>query len=315
MNYGVHLDFLPAVSTRLANSMPPRVSSLRRGGLLPLMACLAALCLCPATTCAQSLASPAPPKDASSRGPWVPPLSSMGQDAIDLLGAPATLSPSEQLLALGISGAAFGAVAALDRPVYHGLSQQPGWAASATGPLAGPGRWFDRVGPDRATYAAAGLLATGGLVLGRRDFTRTSVRVLEALFLTKAVTGFAKGLVNRSRPFAGEGPFRADPGGFDSAHEELSMPSGHTARAFALASVLSHQADRWYVSALAYGGAASVGMERVRSGDHWLTDVVVGGTLGYLIGRTVIPEASSPGDGITYAPILSTYRVGLSVQF
>ncbi len=281
-----------------------------------MVACLVTLCLCPTVACAQSAGTePVGLVEPSKRGPWVPSLSSMGQNALDIVRAPATLSPSEQLLTIGVSGVAFSAVAALDRPVYRGLHKQSGWASNATRPLAGPGRWFDRVGPDRMTYATAGLLATSGLVLGRRDLTRTSVRVMEALVLTKAVTGFAKGLLNRSRPFADEGPLKADPGGFDSAHEELSMPSGHTARAFALASVLSHQADRWYVSALAYGGAASVGMERIRSGDHWLTDVAVGGALGYLIGRSVVPSTTDPNNDVAYTPILSTDRIGLSIQF
>jgi membrane-associated phospholipid phosphatase len=68
------------------------------------------------------------------------------------------------------------------------------------------------------------------------------------------------------------------------------------------------------VSVPAYGVAASVGLERVRSGDHWLTDVMVGGALGYLIGRSV---AASPAtsDEVTYTPILGTDRVGLLVRF
>lgn len=50
------------------------------------------------------------------------------------------------------------------------------------------------------------------------------------------------------------------------------------------------------------------------SGDHWLTDVMVGGTLGYLIGRSVTRSPSSPGE-LSYTPILSTDRVGLSIRF
>jgi membrane-associated phospholipid phosphatase len=170
------------------------------------------------------------------------------------------------------------------------------------------------VGPDRVALGTAGVLAAGGLVLRRRAWTRTSVRVVEALLYTKLVTGLAKSVVNRSRPFVGRGPLTADPGAFDSAHGKLSMPSGHTARAFAVASVLAHQAGRWYVSAPAYGVAASVGLERVRSGDHWLTDVVVGGALGYLIGRSVTSPPPT-ADAVTYTPILSPDRVGLSVRF
>ena len=148
----------------------------------------------------------------------------------------------------------------------------------------------------------------------RRDWTRTSVRVVEALVYTKVVTGLAKSVLNRSRPFVGSGPLTADPGAFSSDHGKLSMPSGHTARAFAVASVLAHRAGRWYVSVPVYGVAASVGMERVRSGDHWLTDVMVGGALGYLIGRSVAASPATSGE-VTYTPILGTDRVGLSVRF
>lgn len=248
------------------------------------------------------------------QGPWVPSFNSMGRDALDIIRVPTTLSTSETFLTLGTSGVVLSTMSALDRPVYRGLHVRSGPASTATGALAAPGQGFDHVGPDRMAYGTAGFLAVSGLVLERRDLTRTSVRVVEALWLTKAVTGFAKGFFNRSRPFVGDGPMAADPGEFEGEHTKLSMPSGHTARAFALASVLAHQADRWYVSTLAYGGAASVGLERVRSGDHWLTDVVVGGALGYLIGRSVVPSDPSVG-GINYTPIVSTHRIGLSIQF
>lgn len=303
------------------SSSPPLPVCLCRRRLFRTVACVIVLCLGTTPLCAQ-LAKIEPNELGSEQsvskqrqGPWVPRLSTVGQDVLDVVQAPVMLSPSERLLTLGASGVVFSTVAALDQPVYENLNGRSGWAAEATGPLAGPGRWFDQVGPDRMAYSTAGLLAVSGVALGRRDLTRTSVRVIEALVLTKAVTGFAKGLFNRSRPFAGHGPLTADIGEFEGEHTKLSMPSGHTARAFALASVLSHQADRWYVSTLAYGGAASVGLERVRSGDHWLTDVIVGGTLGYLIGRSVVPSDSPSIRGVNYSPILSPNRIGLSIQF
>jgi membrane-associated phospholipid phosphatase len=244
----------------------------------------------------------------------VPSLRTLGRDAVAIAQAPLNLSPSERLLTLGASGLVFSTAAALDRPAYRFASVQSGPVSRTTGPLAAPGRWYDRVGPDRFALGTAGLLAAGGLALQRRDWTRTSVRVVEALVYTKLVTGLAKSAINRTRPFAGGGPLTADPGAFSGAHERLSMPSGHTARAFAVASVLAHRAGRWYVSVPAYGVAASVGLERVRSGDHWLTDVMVGGALGYLIGRSVAASPAAP-DVVTYTPILGTDRIGLSVRF
>jgi len=287
-----------------------RVCPCRLAGLVCLLAMLVGV------PCgrAQSVAiEPGPALDAPS-DPWVPSLRSMGQNALAIAEAPLSMSRSEQLLTLGASGVVLSAMSTLDRPVYRGLEDRTGSVGATTGLVATPGQWYDRLGPDRAALGTAGLLAAGGLALQRRSWTRTSVRVLEAVAYTKLVTGFAKGLVSRARPFVGRGPFSGEPGTFDGAHTHTSMPSGHTARAFAIASVLAHQADRWYVSVPAYGMAASVGMERVRSGDHWLTDVMVGGALGYAIGRVVTSSASASGD-VTYRPILSTDRVGLSVQF
>ena len=286
---------------------------------LPRCTCGALLCTlllalgCPCV-CAQDVPESSVESAPEAPGPWVPSLRTLGQDAARIVTAPFRLSRTEQLLTIGAVGVLGGTVRALDRQAYRHASVRSGPTSRTTAPLAAPGRWYDRVGPDRAALGTAGLLAAGGLVMQRRSWTRTSVRVVEALAYTKLVTGLAKSAISRSRPFASDSPFSADPGAFDSAHDELSMPSGHTARAFAVASVLAHQSDRWYVSAPAYGMAASVGVERVRSGDHWLTDVMVGGTIGYLIGRSV---SSPPSDqeNVTYTPILNTNRVGLSVRF
>lgn len=253
----------------------------------------------------------APPRDAKA---WVPSFRTMGQDALDILRAPTQLSRSEQFLVLGTTGVVFSAVAALDRPVYQRLHVRSGVAADVTRPLAAPGRWYDRVGPDRVALGAAGLLATGGLVLRKPKWTRTSMRLFEAVLYTKLVTGFAKGLFSRTRPFVGAGPFKSDFGEFDGEHTSTSMPSGHTARAFAIASVLAHEFDSESLSILLYSGAASVGLERMRSGDHWMTDVAVGAAIGYFIGQSVTSSSSS-SDDVRYTPILSTDRVGLTVRF
>lgn len=272
--------------------------------------------ICPSRTCGQE-----PPRGSKTvtaappigPGPWVPSFRTLGQDALDIATAPFELSRSQQLFALGATGLITSTAAVLDEPAYRSTSQGSGLMSSATHPLAGPGRWYDRIGPDHFALGTAGILAASGVVLRRRALTRTSVKVVEALVYTKVVTGLAKSAINRSRPYAASGSFTADPGEFSSKHSELSMPSGHTARAFAVASVLAHQADRWYVSVPAYGLAASVGAERVRSGDHWLTDVMVGGALGYLIGRSVSTSPST--QGVSYTPVLGTNRVGLKVHF
>lgn len=64
-----------------------------------------------------------------------------------------------------------------------------------------------------------------------------------------------------------------------------SFPSGHTIVAWAVASSLAHSYphNRWLKWG-AYGAAAAVGVLRITANQHFPSDVVVGGTVGYLIG-------------------------------
>ncbi len=68
--------------------------------------------------------------------------------------------------------------------------------------------------------------------------------------------------------------------------KDLAWPSGHTASSFCVASVL----DEYYgprVGVPAYIGASLVAWRMLDSGDHWASDVLFGGTLGYVVGHSV----------------------------
>lgn len=68
--------------------------------------------------------------------------------------------------------------------------------------------------------------------------------------------------------------------------KDFAWPSGHTASSFCVASVL----DEYYgprVGVPAYIGASLVAWRMMDSGDHWASDVLFGGTLGFIIGHTV----------------------------
>lgn len=282
------------------------------------------------TLYAQSGGVPSSPDSTAPSGPWVPPLRVLATDAVDIARGPFTLSASDRWWTLGAMGLLVGTAATLDVPAFRHLSARSEGGASdpwcdATAPLARPGEWYDRTNQNRLALGTVGALAATGLALQHRGLTRTSVRMLEAVVYTEAVNGLLKSVLNRDRPFVGEEPepFAYDPGAFSSDHAKLAMPSGHAARVFAIASVLSHQADRWYVSVPLYAGATSVGIERVRSGDHWLTDVLAGGALGYLVGRSVTVgshlDAGTDGDpasaSIQVAPVLSVRQVGVAVRW
>ena len=278
------------------------------------LTCFIAVLFVPCVARGQSEASSQAIDTTSSEERWLPAPQSIGTNALNIARTPLTLASLNRFLIAGTSGLVLGVLVHADSPVHRGLSANESVGRDVTGPLAGPGRLYDRIGPDRAIFGTAGLLAAGGLALQDRSLTRTSVRIVESLLYTNLTVGALKSVIGRARPVAGEGPRSVELGELERDHNELSMPSGHTARAFAFASVLACQADRWYVSVPAYGMATSVGLERIRSGDHWMTDVVVGGVLGYLIGRSVTTGPISL-DGLSITPHASPGQFGLSIRF
>jgi membrane-associated phospholipid phosphatase len=68
-----------------------------------------------------------------------------------------------------------------------------------------------------------------------------------------------------------------------------SFPSGHAITAFSLATILAMQyRDTVWVPVLSYTVATGVGLSRVILSKHWLSDVLVGSALGYVVGRLVV---------------------------
>ena len=66
----------------------------------------------------------------------------------------------------------------------------------------------------------------------------------------------------------------------------FSFPSGHTAMAFASATVLQRHFG-WKVGIPAYAVASYVAASRVQTQRHYLSDVAFGAALGIVAGRTI----------------------------
>ena len=64
-----------------------------------------------------------------------------------------------------------------------------------------------------------------------------------------------------------------------------SFPSGHTATSFAFASVIAHRyPHNFWLKVGVYGLATGVSLARVAGKKHFASDILVGGTLGYVTG-------------------------------
>jgi membrane-associated phospholipid phosphatase len=128
---------------------------------------------------------------------------------------------------------------------------------------------------DLAGNPAIHLGATGIWYLysqaNREDLGRERAWImLSALAVTDTVTFGLKAIVNNERPNG----------------DNFSFPSAHTASSFCVASVL----DEYYgpqVGLPAYIAASMVGWRMMDSGDHWASDVLFGGAVGYIVGHSV----------------------------
>ncbi len=67
-----------------------------------------------------------------------------------------------------------------------------------------------------------------------------------------------------------------------------AFPSGHTAAAFAIATIFAKEfADKKAVPAIMYSLASLVGISRLIQHDHWASDIIPGAAIGYLCANQV----------------------------
>ncbi|MFQ5923872.1 MAG: phosphatase PAP2 family protein [Anaerolineales bacterium] len=147
----------------------------------------------------------------------------------------------------------------------------------------------------------------GALLLARQSIQdeklrRVAYSMTQALVLNNAITFALKPIANRARP---------------NRASQFSFPSAHASNAFMTAVI----ADHYYGPAVgipAYAVAAFISISRLQAKEHFMSDSIVGGMLGYLVGQTVVRQARDrkPPGRITWVPVISPARdkVGIRLQ-
>ncbi len=174
---------------------------------------------------------------------------------------------------------------------------------------------FREYGGTYSILASSAGLYTLGL-LTQCDEVRTSGRlVLEAFVVSGVIYGGLKVLLGRGRPYLNLGKDRFKPLNF--LNDYNSLPSGHTTVAFTISTVLSDHIDRWWASAGLYTIAAATGISRIYDDKHWLSDVVLGASIGYFSGKLI--TAAHQAQRSTTSTSLRLYPtiggVGCTYQF
>lgn len=98
-----------------------------------------------------------------------------------------------------------------------------------------------------------------------------------------------KYIAGRERPFTGSGRGLFFKGG-------SSFPSQHSTISWAVASVIAHEYPGPLTKILSYGFAGAVSASRIVGHDHWVSDAVIGSTIGWYLGRQVYRARSSDAD-------------------
>ena len=177
----------------------------------------------------------------------------------------ATFSRRDNLAALLIAGGASIPVhnSDADRNIYENMQRHRGFNHFSD-------TTFDYAGNPGTHFAATGIWYLFSIADEDELNTQRAWTMLSALSITGSVTLGLKIIVDNETPNG----------------KPWAWPSGHTASSFTVASVL----DEFYgpkVGIPAYVLASVVAWRMMDSGDHWASDVIFGGTLGWVVGHTV----------------------------
>jgi hypothetical protein len=140
------------------------------------------------------------------------------------------------------------------------------------------------LGDGAVVYPSLLAVAVGGRLLGKPGMQKVGTRALESTLLAGAAALALKSAIGRQRPDnSGSNayvfrPFRI---------HDLSLPSGHTAVAFALATSLARETGDKWTDAAFFAAAALTGYSRMHDDKHWASDVVLGAGIGILAARFV----------------------------
>ena len=153
---------------------------------------------------------------------------------------------------------------------------------------------FNNIFTGKATVVGTILAPVSLYAVGliRRDskMQQTALLAGEAVADAEIVTTVLKDATKRVRPAGFPPQGNLYDSWFESRGSFLrgngSFPSGHTIAAFSVATVVARRYGnhRW-IPYVAYGAAALVGFSRLSLSAHFLSDVFMGGALGYSIGR------------------------------
>ncbi|MGD8868712.1 MAG: phosphatase PAP2 family protein [Gemmatimonadales bacterium] len=132
----------------------------------------------------------------------------------------------------------------------------------------------------------ASLLTLGiGALAEDNDVRDTGLMMGEVLLSALLVQQPVRIAVGRARPFMNEGHLSFQP--FTLGNDYASFISGHAWSAFGISNIVARQIDRPWARVGFYSLATITALSRLYSDSHWLTDVLLGSVLGYVVSTAI----------------------------
>jgi membrane-associated phospholipid phosphatase len=182
-----------------------------------------------------------------------------------------------------MGGGAILAGALLDKPVDRFMKRHQG---------SGLARAWNNVGKGMPVVLVGA--AAGAVAFGDARAENMGIISLESVAGAAAVSIGAKRLFARARPSEELGQFSRT-----SDRSNASFPSNHSTVAFAAITPFAQEYDAPWL----YGLAAASSLGRTAGRQHWVSDVVAGGVLGYAMGSWLWQaQRSDTKSGLVLAP-------------
>jgi hypothetical protein len=205
------------------------------------------------------------------------------EDTKHVLGAPARWDDQEWKdmgwTALGV----LGVMAVLDRPVQDAMRR----IAPDDDQLTPNDNLFlleiERFGREYSLGLLGGFYVVGALSDDETAIAVAQDGLTSVILASGVITSAIKIATGRARPRQDLGTADFNPlGGNDS------FPSGHSTHAFAIASVIANHYDETWITYSSYGVASLVGLARSYHGGHFASDILAGGIIGTMVGKSVV---------------------------
>ncbi|PWF45489.1 phosphatase PAP2 family protein [Massilia glaciei] len=146
--------------------------------------------------------------------------------------------------------------------------------------------------------------AGAALAFGDERAQNTGIIAMQSVAASVGLAYGGKYLVGRARPDEERGPWERVGDGRSRAH--AAFPSGHSAVAFAAVTPFAMEYDAPWL----YGVAALASVGRVADRQHWVSDVVAGGVIGYAVGGWLWNnQRKTPGSSLSIVPGLKSVSV------